>query len=104
MVGGSLDFHVFSIKCLTVLFKDTTLCHWDPNPGPLDSESITIPQHRHHDTIYLTTHYNWCLSLFFLSEPLHEKTNNVVSETGPTQTKQYEHRRWLEAGNFTFRK
>ena len=33
-----------------------------------------------------------------------EKTNNVVYETGLTQTELYKHRRWLEAGNFGFRK
>ena len=42
-----------------------------------------------------------------LHEPHHEKTNNLVSEqvrTGPTQTKLYKHRRWLEAENFGFEK
>ena len=32
-------------------------------------------------------------------EPRHEKTNNVVFVQEP-----YKHRRWLEAGNFGFRK
>ena len=32
-------------------------------------------------------------------DPPHEKTNNVVSKT-----ELWKHRRWLEAGNFGFRK
>ena len=38
------------------------------------------------------------------SEPVHEKTNNLGFRPGPTQTGLYSHRRWLEAGNFGFRK
>ena len=37
-------------------------------------------------------------------EPVHEKTNNLVFQPGLTQTRLYSHRRWLEAGNFGFRK
>ena len=37
-------------------------------------------------------------------EPVHEKTNNLGFQPGPTQTRLYSHRRWLEAGNFEFRK
>ena len=37
-------------------------------------------------------------------EPVHEKTNNLVFRPGPTQIRLYRHRRWLEAGNFGFRK
>ena len=37
-------------------------------------------------------------------EPRHEKANNVVFHTGPTQTELYKRRRWLEAGSFRFRK
>ena len=39
-----------------------------------------------------------------LFEPVHEKTNNLGFRPGPTQTRLYSHRRWLEAGNFGFRK
>ena len=39
-----------------------------------------------------------------LIEPVHEKINNFGFRTGPTQTGLYRHRRWLEAGNFGFRK
>ena len=35
-----------------------------------------------------------------LSEPLHEKTNNLGFRPGLTQTGLYSHRRWLEAGKF----
>ena len=37
-------------------------------------------------------------------EPSHEKTNNLGCRPGPTQTRLYSHRIWLEAGNFRFRK
>ena len=42
----------------------------------------------------------------WLNEPCHEKTlnQNCGFQTGPAQTKLYKHRRWLEAGNFGFRK
>ena len=33
-----------------------------------------------------------------------EKTNNLCFPPGQTQTALYKHRRWLEAGNFGFRK
>ena len=41
-----------------------------------------------------------------LYEPVREKTNNlqIGFRPGPTQTGLYSHRRWLEAGNFGFRK
>ena len=38
-----------------------------------------------------------------LYEPVHEKTNNLGFQPGPTQTMLYSYRRWLEAGNFGFR-
>ena len=37
-------------------------------------------------------------------EPVREKTNNLGFRPGPTQTGLYSHRKWLEAGNFGFRK
>ena len=43
-----------------------------------------------------------CFMLLF--EPVYEKTNNLGFQRGPTQTRLYCHRRWLEAGNFGFRK
>ena len=43
-------------------------------------------------------------SLLFVFQPVHEKTNNVGFRQGPTQTDLYSHRRWVEAGNFGFRK
>ena len=39
-----------------------------------------------------------------LNEPSHEKTNTLGFWSGPAQTELYKHRRWLEAGNFGFRK
>ena len=39
-----------------------------------------------------------------INEPVHEKTDNMGFRPGPTQTGLYNHRRWLEAGNFGFRK
>ena len=39
-----------------------------------------------------------------INEPEHEKTNNLGFRPVPTQTGLYSHRRWLEAGNFGFRK
>ena len=42
-----------------------------------------------------------------INKPRRGKTNNVVSEqarTGPTQTGLCSYRRWLETGNFVFRK
>ena len=39
-----------------------------------------------------------------LSEPSCEKTGLRGFRPGPTQTRLYSHRRWLEAGNFVFRK
>ena len=36
--------------------------------------------------------------------PLHEKNNHCDFRTVPTQGKPYKYRRWLEAGNFGFRK
>ena len=41
---------------------------------------------------------------FITYEPVYEKTNNLVFRPGLTQTRLYSHRRWLEAGNFLFRK
>ena len=38
------------------------------------------------------------------NEPVREKTNNLGFRPGPTQTGLYSHRKWLEAGNFGFRK
>ena len=38
-----------------------------------------------------------------LFEPVHEKTNNLGFRPGLTQTGLYNHRRWLEAGNFVFK-
>ena len=46
-------------------------------------------------------------SIFFITtlfEPVHEKSNNLGFPPGPIQTRLYSHRRWLEAGNFGFRK
>ena len=37
-------------------------------------------------------------------EPVHEETNNLGYQPDMTQTGLYSHRRWLEAGNFGFRK
>ena len=37
-------------------------------------------------------------------EPVHEKNNNLGLQPGLTQTGLNSHRRWLEAGNFGFRK
>ena len=37
-------------------------------------------------------------------EPVHEKTTNLGFRPGPTQPGLYSRRRWLEAGNFGFRK
>ena len=37
-------------------------------------------------------------------EPLHEETCILGFQPSPTQTGLYSHRRWLEAGNFRFRK
>ena len=37
-------------------------------------------------------------------KPVREKTNNLGFRPGPTQTGLYSHRKWLEAGNFGFRK
>ena len=37
-------------------------------------------------------------------EPLREKTNNLGFRPSLTQTGLFSHRRWLEAGNFGFRK
>ena len=39
-----------------------------------------------------------------LYETVREKTNNLGFQPGPTQTGLYKHRRWLETGNFGFRK
>ena len=39
-----------------------------------------------------------------LNEPRCEKTGLRGFRPGPTQTGLYSHRRWLEAGNFGFRK
>ena len=36
-------------------------------------------------------------------EPVREKTNNLGFRPGLTQTGMYNHRRWLEAGNFVFK-
>ena len=38
------------------------------------------------------------------NEPVREKTNNLGFRPGLTQTGLYSHRRWLEDGNFGFRK
>ena len=38
------------------------------------------------------------------NEPVREKTINLCFRPGQTQTGLYKHRRWLEAGNFGFRK
>ena len=43
-----------------------------------------------------------CISILY--EPVHEKTNNLCFRPGQTQTCLYKHNRWLEAGNFGFRK
>ena len=48
-----------------------------------------------------------CAAIFFLLhlfEPVRDKTNNLGFRPGLTQTGLYKHRRWLEAGNFGFRK
>ena len=37
-------------------------------------------------------------------EPVREKTNSLVSVSGPSKTELCSHRGWLEAGNFGFRK
>ena len=37
-------------------------------------------------------------------EPRREKTSLKGFRPGPTQTRLYKHRRWLETGNFEFRK
>ena len=39
-----------------------------------------------------------------LDEPVREKNQQYRFRPGPTQTGLYSHRRWLEAGNFKFRK
>ena len=44
------------------------------------------------------------LVVFMTYEPVREKTNNLGFRPGPTQTGLNSHRRWLEAGNFAFRK
>ena len=40
----------------------------------------------------------------FVYEPLREKTGLRGFRPGPTQTRLYNHTRWLEARNFVFRK
>ena len=42
--------------------------------------------------------------MIIISEPLHEKTNNLGFQPGPTHTGLYSHRRQLEAGNFGHKK
>ena len=37
-------------------------------------------------------------------KPSHEKTNNLISDQAQHKTALYNHTRWLEAGNFGFRK
>ena len=44
--------------------------------------------------------FDICVSI----EPQREKTCLRAFRSGPTQTRLYIHRRWLEAGNFGFRK
>ena len=39
-----------------------------------------------------------------LYEPVHETTNNFGFRPGVTQSRLYSHRRWIEPGNFGFRK
>ena len=38
-----------------------------------------------------------------INEPVREKTNNLGFRPGLTQTGLYNHRRWLEAGNFVLK-
>ena len=38
------------------------------------------------------------------NEPVREKTNNLGFQPGQSQTGLYSHRKWLQAGNFGFRK
>ena len=42
--------------------------------------------------------------IHIIYEPVHEKTNNLGFRPGLTQTGLYDHRRWLEAWNFGFKK
>ena len=44
------------------------------------------------------------IELSIRNEPRCEKTGLRGFRPGPTQTRLYSHRRWLEAGNFEFRK
>ena len=45
-----------------------------------------------------------CCLFIMKFEPLHDKTNNLRFQPGPTQTELYKHRRWLEARSFGFKK
>ena len=50
------------------------------------------------------TMYPYWFARVVIFEPVHEKTNNLGFRLGPTQTGLNTHRRWLEAGNFEFRR
>ena len=55
--------------------------------------------------MYLYVPVNLCRITGNVNEPVREKTNNLGFRRCPTQTGLlYNHRRWLEAGNFGFRK
>ena len=67
----------------------------------LSNVALTVIDHLI-STLSVTHVVRWYLSLIF--ESVRVKTNNLGSDQVPTQTGLYIHRRWLEAGNFGFRK
>ena len=66
---------------------------------------IYIHSYKNKMTVYcLEHHVNRENGLTYLYEPRYEKTGLRGFRPGLTQTRLRSHRRWLEAGNFVFRK
>ena len=52
----------------------------------------------------LAFHFSQVIMQKVQNKPVREKTNSLCFRQGPTQLSLYKHRRWLESGNFGFRK
>ena len=59
-------------------------------------------EHFDHDLFIAKSDFSSFSAIIY--EPPCEKTGLRGFRPGPTQTGLYSHRRWLEAGNFAFRK
>ena len=82
---------------------------FEGHQGPVTGiDCHKVPGQIDFSPYFITSSFDWTIKLWSIKvsiyEPVCEKTNDFGFRPGLTQTRLYSHRRWLEAGNFGFRK